>query len=1035
MRRHRWHLPAAVAGLLVPLLLVGRPAVAQSGRVIGTVTEKLNSTPIAGARVQVGNTNRFVTANREGRYQLNGLTAGNYELKASAIGFSLQSVTVTVGDTTVTADFALSRSAISLDEVVVTPTGDQRVRESGTPIANIKADSATQNQTISDFGDLLSGRVAGVVISQSGGSVGTGTRIRIRGQSSISLSNEPVYYVDGIKVEAGDNSLSVGTGGQSPSRIDDLDPNDIESVEIVKGPAASTLYGTQAANGVVRITTKHGLAGKTQWTAYSEVGVLNDMNTYPVNYFSWGHWTDSLPKMVLRQCTLVGSTSPRVVKGVTLPPVCSIDSLTSFNVLEDPNTTPIGAGYRGQAGLQISGGTDQIQYYLSSDYNKDLGVLRLSDAEYARLTQAYSAAPAYNVYRPNQLQSVNLRSNIHAQATRTLDITGNLGVLQSTVFLPQNDNNVTGLLPSGLFGMGQAGPNAYGFFLPGDVSQITTQQNINRLTGSLQGNWIPTPWFTARATAGLDYTGRTDLQTQLEGQGPNFLDFRQGRISDNRTSIYHYTADISGTGSFGLTPDLSSKTSVGFQYLHDNFFEVLANGIHLPPGGTALTTGAIRTASEQTIAAVTLGTYIEQEFGYLGRVYVTGGLRNDRNSAFGSETRSVVYPKVSLSWVTSDEPFFPRTPLLSTFKFRAAYGASGQQPGTTSALEFFSSNTTAIATSPGAVGGGDQAGVLLTAFGNPNLKPERSAEVDLGFDAAVIHDIARVEFTYYNKQTHDALVNVPLPPSQGIATARFVNLGSTENKGLELGITAAKDVTSSISVDGALSFSRNINTLKSLGKGIPTIINGEQRDSVGFPLFGFWDHAITGFKDLNGDGIIEPNEVTVTPTAVYLGSSIPKTNITLNAGVNFAHNRLRLSGLFDYRGDYKVYNLTERFRCAGAGFNCAGINNPKDNLFDQARAVAATTGSLFSTQAGYIEDGTFLKLRELSLTYYAPDRWAQYIGAQHMQFALTGRNLLKWTNYTGLDPEVDGNGQSDFVNDFLTAPPVRTVALRVTVNF
>lgn len=1034
MRRHRWHLPAAVAGLLVPLLLVGRPAFAQSGRVIGTVTEKLNNTPVPGARIQVGNTNRFVTANRDGHYQLAGLTAGTYQLKASAIGFSLQSVTVTVGDTTVTADFALSRSAISLDEVVVTPTGDEKVRESGTPIATIKADSATQNQTISNFGDLLSGRVAGVVISQSGGSVGTGTRIRIRGESSISLSNEPVYYVDGIKVEAGDNSLSVGTGGQAPSRIDDIDPNDIESVEIVKGPAASTLYGTQAANGVVRITTKHGLAGKTQWQAFSELGVLNDMNPYPTNYFSWGHSTTTF---AIRQCTLVAST---VIPAGKTVPVCAIDSLTNFNVLENPSTTPIGAGYRGQAGLQVSGGSDQLQYYLSTDYSDNLGVLRLSDAEYSRLTNAYQTPPPYNVFRPNQLKSVGLRSNIHAQATRTLDITGNLGVVQSTVFLPQNDNNVTGLLPSGLFGTGYVNsPSVYGFFLPGDVSQITTQQNINRLIGSGQANWIPTPWFTAHATAGLDYTGRTDLQTQYQGQGPAFSNFRQGRISDNRTSIYHYTADIIGTGSFALTPDLSSKTSVGFQYLHDNFFEVLANGQNLPPGGKAITFAALRTSSQTTTAAVTLGTYIEQEFGYLGRLYVTGGLRNDRNSAFGSETRSVVYPKVSLSWVTSEEPFFPRTPLLSTFKFRAAYGASGQQPGTTSALQFLTGNTTAIATSAGGATGADQPGILLTSFGNPGLKPERSSEFDIGFDASVIHDIAKLEFTYYNKQTHDALVNVPLPPAQGIATARFVNLGSTENQGVEVGITAAKDLTSSISVDGALSFSRNVNKLLQLGsvngKPIPTIINGEQRDSVGFPLFGFWDRAITGFKDLNGDGIIEPNEVTVTPTAVYLGSSIPKTNITLNAGVNFAHNRLRLGGQFDYRGDYKVYNLTERFRCAGAGFNCAGINNPKDNLFDQARAVAATTAALGSTQAGYIEDGTFLKLRELSLTYYAPDRWAQYIGAQHMQFALTGRNLLKWTNYTGLDPEVDGNGQSDLVDDFLTAPPVRTIALRVTVNF
>jgi TonB-linked SusC/RagA family outer membrane protein len=1030
MRRNRWHLRVMAAVFVVPFLLAGRSAAAQQGRISGTVTDQLNSSPLAAARIQLGTTNRFATSNREGRYVFTGVAPGTYRLHTSAIGFASMTVTVQVADTAVTADFGLTRSPITLDEIVETPTGEQRSRESGTPIGRVNSDSITANQTMRDIGDLLSGRVSGVTVSQSGGSVGTGTRIRIRGESSISLSNEPVYYVDGIKVEAGDNSLSVGTGGQSPSRIDDIDPNDIADVEIIKGPAAATLYGTQAANGVVRITTKRGIAGKTQWTAFSEMGILTDKSDYPTNYFSWGHVlpdTFSAGRKIT-QCTLAASTRAT--------PTCAIDSLTSFNVLENPATSPIGSGYAGQAGLQLSGGTDQLQYYLSSDYKNDIGTLRLSDAEYARLTAAYAAPPDYSVYRPNQLQAVNLRSNIHAQATRTLDVTGSLGVVQSSTLLPQNDNNVTGLLPSGLFGTGYANsPSVYGFFLPGDVSQITTQQNISRLIGSLNGNWIPTPWLTARATAGMDYTGRNDFQTQYRGQGPNFSNFRQGRINDNRTTIYHYTVDLGATASLPINPDLSSKTSVGFQYLHDNFFEVLSNGQNLPPGGRALTGGALRTSSEQTTAAVTFGSYAEEEVGYRGRVYITGGLRNDKNSTFGSEVSSVYYPKIQGSWVISEEPFFPQSPLLNNLRLRAAYGASGQQPGNTAALAFFSSQTSPVPSIAGGSGASDQPGVLLTAFGNAALKPERSSEVDLGFDATVLKNVANLELTYYNKKTSDALVNVPLPPSQGIALNRFVNLGSTQNKGLEVGLTAAKDITSSVSVDGNLSVARNINTLISLGKGIPTIVQGEQRDSIGFPLFGFWDRAITSFSDLNHDGIIEPNEVTVTPKAVYLGSSIPKTVITLNAGVSLLHNRLRIGGQLDYRGDYKVYNLTERFRCAGAGFNCAGINNPHDNLFDQARAIAATTAALGSTQAGYIEDGTFLKLREVSITYTAPERWAQYIGANSMQFALTGRNLLKWTNYTGIDPEVNGNGQSDLADDFLTAPPVRTVALRVTVHF
>jgi hypothetical protein len=169
---------------------------------------------------------------------------------------------------------------------------------------------------------------------------------------------------------------------------------------------------------------------------------------------------------------------------------------------------------------------------------------------------------------------------------------------------------------------------------------------------------------------------------------------------------------------------------------------------------------------------------------------------------------------------------------------------------------------------------------------------------------------------------------------------------------------------------------------------------------------------------------------------VYLGSSIPRTSISLNAGVTLFHNRIRLGGQLDYRGDWKAYNLTELFRCVGVPpFNCSGVNNPKASLFEQARAVAAGSSADGFTNAGYIENGTFLKLREASLTYFAPEAWAHALRATSLEVSLTGRNLLKWTNYSGVDPELNGNGQSDFQVDFLTAPPVRTLAARVTLGF
>jgi TonB-linked SusC/RagA family outer membrane protein len=1025
----RTRLPGA---LVVALCLAAGvvQAQGQTGAITGAVTDRVTNTPLSSVRVSVLGTNRAAVTNQQGRYTLAGLPAGTYQVQATIIGYAAttNAATVAAGQAA-NVDFGLRPAAVSLDAVTVTtPAGEQRARESGNAITNIDLPKVIENQTTASLADALSGRDAGVQVLQSGGTVGTGTRIRIRGQTSLSLSNEPVYYVDGVRVESGDNSLSIGTGGQAPSRINDINPEDIANVEVVKGPAAATLYGTQAANGVIRITTKHGVAGPARWRIYSEGGIMNDKNQYPTNYFGWGH-RDSVPPtgpviQIIQQCRLLQSLA-------TVRP-CVIDSLTTYNVLMDPKQTPIGTGYRGQVGLQVQGGTDQVQYYLSGDYQDDLGIYRLPDVEYARLTTAYAGiAPAYEVYRPNEQKQTSIRSNIHVLPIPQLDITGNLGIVQSRARLPQNDNNVTGFLPSGLFGRGQEGsPFIWGFFLPGDVFQILTDQDISRVTGSLSSTWRPRTFLTWRANVGLDYTGRNDIQFQSRGQGPNFGTFRQGRRSDNRFTIFHYTTDLGGTAQFQLTPTINSKTSVGLQFLKDNFFGVLANGQNMPPGAKSITSAAIRTATEQTTLAVTLGTYIEQQFGWRDRVFITGAIRHDRNSTFGIETRSVNYPKIQGSWVISDEAFYPHSMPVSNLKLRFAYGASGQQPGSVDALLFYLGQTATVFQGATA---SDQPGIDLSAFGNLKLKPEWSSELELGFDAGLFDDAARLELTYYNKRTKDALINRRLPPSQGINQTRFENIGSVQNRGLEVLLSTQRDVGSSARVDATVSIARNTNKLLKLG--VPPIVNGEIQQREGYPLFGFWDRPILGFNDANHNGIIEVGEVTVGDTALYLGSSIPRTVITLNAGLSFFKNRLRLAGQLDYRGDWKAYNLTERFRCVGAGFNCAAVNDPNDNLADQARAVAAGSSARGFTQAGYITNGTFMRLREASLTYTAPEAWAKLVRAQSMQFSLTGRNLLKWTNYDGIDPELNGNGQSDFPDDFLTAPPIRTVAVRVSLGF
>jgi TonB-dependent SusC/RagA subfamily outer membrane receptor len=848
----------------------------------------------------------------------------------------------------------------------------------------------------------------------------------------VSLGNEPIYYVDGVRVESGSNSFSVGTGGQSISRINDLNPEEIESVEIVKGPSAATLYGTQSANGVVLVTTKRGKAGRTSWNFWAEGGLLSDHNQYPTNFLSWGRLVSN---NALTQCNIFSAHATT--------PTCVIDSLTSFNVLES-DLGINGTGYRGQTGLQVSGGTEVVRYFVSGEYEEELGHIRMPDFEYNRITTERNVSELpYDQFRPNALKRVSVRSNFDATLSRAVDVSLRTGLVFSDTRLPQNDNNVTGILPSGLFGKGYRGTRAfggdYGFSRPGEVFAVLSNQDITRVTGAANAQWRITSKITARATVGVDYTNRLDTQFQGLDEGPAFATFRTGRVTDNRQSISQTTVDANATGNFTLSPAVTSKTSVGLQFLRDYAFNVNANGTSLSPGGRTISFTSTRSATEGTAETLTLGAYVEEVVGLWDRLFLTGALRADDNSAFGQSFNAVIYPKVQASWVVSDEGFFPQAMPLDNLRLRVAYGASGLQPGTTDALRFFSGAQATVA-------GINIPGLIVGALGNDSLKPERSAELELGFDAGFLGERASLALTFYSKKTRDALISVPQAPSQGGPATRLENLGAVRNSGLEATLSFSVSPSDQLGFDVAISGSHNTNELLDLG-GVPTIGGGNVRHAEGFPLFGYWDRPIRSFNDIDGDGVIEWNadpalrEVIVGDTAEFLGYSIPRTELTFNLGINLFRDRLRLSGLLDYRGGFKQNNFTEYFRCtSGAANNCQAINDPTAPLWLQARAIAARTagaapGGAGATAAGYIEDASFMKFRELSLTYLAPESWARMLRATRMSITVAGRNLKTWTDYTGIDPELNGNGASDSPIDFLTQPPVTFWTFKVNLGF
>lgn len=1011
--------------LLVPAILlaaVADPAhgQGQQGTITGRVTDATSGQPIPSVQIAIVGTTLGALTNSEGVYTIRGVSPGTVEVRALRVGYAeqRQSVTVPAGQAA-TANFQMATVAISLNPVVTTATGEQRRIEVGNAIAQVDAAKIVETRAVSNVGDLLTSRAPGVMVTP-GTQTGAGIRVRIRGTSSLSLSNNPIVVIDGVRVESTTGSSSVSVGGTTASRFGDLNPEEIESMEIVRGPSAATLYGTDAANGVIVITTKKGVAGRPQWTYYTEQTAIRDENHYPTAYRGWRN--GSTPSNQT-QCYLT-----QVAAGT-----CTQDSVTSFNVVRDKETTPFGTGYRQQHGLQVRGGSETIRYFLHGEWESEDGVTKVPEFE-----RRYMAANGLSLNKdqrnPNGLTRITTRMNLNVAPADNVDVAVNAGYISSDLRLVRSDDSGTAGVAANIYGgpgfkynTNAAGDTLWGWreFTPRNVYQTETKQAIERFISSVATTVRPTDWLSLRANAGLDYINRLDTQLCRFGECTT-TDDRKGFKRDNRTNFFIYTLDAGASATRQLTDDLGSETAVGVQFYRNIFNSNYITGRQLSPGSTSLSSAATKLADEGTSESRTLGGYIEQRFAFRDRLFVTGALRSDRNSAFGADFKTVFYPKFSVSWVMSEEPFFPSTGFINQLRLRSAYGSSGVQPGTIDAVQYYSAES-------GIGESGEEPGLVFSTLGNSNLKPERSTEFEIGLDGNFFDNRLSAEVTYYNKSSKDALISRILPPSIGTgATARLENLGEVSNKGWEFLVNAQILQRDNFGWDMSLNGASNKNKLVSLG-GVPPIVGTTMQQREGYPLNGWWSRRLVSYEDANGDGIIELSEIVVSDTAEFHGTSMPKLEMALSSGFDFWQGRLRLAAMFDYKGGHLVYNNSERIRCASRN-NCAGLISPNASLFEQARTVMVREHDSRSV-AGFFEDGDFIRFRELALTLNAPDEWARFFRGRNVTATLAARNLgVVWTKYTGVDPEAFGT-TGDAPSSFQAFAPPTYYTFRISLGF
>lgn len=1016
--------------VLASVTFVSSSLAAQSGATItGRVLDRSSQRPLEAAQVRLVGTQRGGSSDATGIYRITGVPAGDVQVVAQRIGYAPVTRTLSVPATgTVTLDFTLVISATQLDQVVVTATGEtQRKRETGNVIASIDTSTLTLAAT-TNFSDVLSARAPGVSVITSGGTTGGNSRIRIRGSNSISLSNDPLLIIDGIRIDNSSSSSSLGVGGQAPSRFNDINPDEIENIEIIKGPAAAALYGTAASNGVIQITTKKGRAGRTRWDAVAEGGASKDINVYPSNYLAFGKTTAGA---FTRNCNI----------DLQARRLCTVDSVVTNNPLL--NASPFRNGNRRQLGLSASGGGDAATYFLSGEYSREQGV-----------------------YDINHSQQLNVRTNVRAQFSKTLDAAASVGFVNSDLRLPQNDNNLLGVISAGLLGnafdcspkrsyptLCGADTTSRGYTsgqIPQEIYAINTRQQVQRFLGSLTSNYQPLTWLTFTGTVGADVNNRFDNETVPPEQIFLSTTTREGSRAANRAVISNYTANLNGTGTYDFSPTLRSTTSVGGQYNQELFRRTDAFGAKLLGGVNSLNGANARFAVNEVNQDVrTLGYYGREQLAWRDKMFLTGALRTDRNSAFGSNFDRIIYPSLSGSWVIGEEDFFPKAlSVVSLLRLRTAYGVSGQKPGFRAADFFY--NPVAVN-----VAGVDVPGFTIGGPGNTSLKPERSAEIEGGFDLGLFDDRLSFEYTAYDKRTTDALVQALLAPSLGLGNSRFLNLGQVRNRGQELGIRAALLARRNVKLDVTANLSFTANRLDDLGRDpqgnpIPQIFQGFSSTQIirnFLPLGAYFQRPITSFGDLNGDGVVSrvncvgqpvlaggpACEITVGDTAEFLGTPLPTREFNFSPALRL-FDYVRVSALFDYRGGHKIFNNTRSFRCSNGGFqNCA---DAADRTLSAAQDQAAILGALMGTQAGYIEDASFTKLREVALTIDAPRSVAGRLRAGAASLTIAGRNLKTWTNYSGFDPEVNATSGGNFTSaDFLTQPNIRYITARLNLTF
>ncbi len=965
------------------------------------------------------------------------LNAGSYTLVFAGIGFQEQESPLVVGsERTYQVNVQLTEKISKLDEVIVTGnTQGTTRRQLGSYISSVSADDLTKGATGNVLA-ALQGKTAGAQITQNSGDPAGGMSVRLRGISSISSSSEPLYIIDGVIVNNATNRVTntsgnydgssfVGTIGQS--RLVDINPQDIERIEVLNGAAAAAIYGSRANAGVIQIFTKKGKNGA------------------PSVSFSTSYLSSSLRKKldVNRAPTKFGGPTDGAgasTQDILTPALTTTTPVTRYDyqdyIFQHANGT--------DNTVSVSGGTDMTKYYVSGSYFYNQGIIRNTDF------QRFS-------FRSNIDQVLNKWASFNVGLNYT-NSTANEKPDGNSFFSPMNSVTIIGNFHNiqvrdalgNIQAVGERGrTNPVSV-----IEDIKQKQTTNRLIANIGLKFRPISRLTVDYTMGIDnyaQNGTTyippfayNVNTAFFGGGSTLDPTQNGYSSAANNNFFAVNHDLNATYSIDITPKINSVTQVGFsqQYERNNY--ALLQGRGLAPfvqtvNGASTILPGVDDRSEISIS----GTFVQQNFKYRNQFFLTGAVRVDGSSVFGKDQRNQTYYKASGSWVISGADFWSKMGVSrwwDLLKLRIAYGESGNLTGIGAYSRFNTYSSSAYL--------GRTSLNSSATLANENVKPERQQEIEFGADLSFLNNRLGLTVNVYNKKVKDLLINRFIAPTSGFSSL-LDNFGSLENKGYEIVLTGRPVSKKDFSWEITGIFNHNRNKAVSIGQaltllstnaGAPVAIIEGQPIGVFYGTFFAVDAGGNLVKNPSGipqqEAGVQNSALVYTPgrNASGLPSGSPLRRIIGNPNPDYTtslvneinYKKLSLRVQIDATRGVDVFNADFRTR--------QGVGNGKvaeqEHLGQLPRGYIA---GIYAIEQWRVSDGAFTKLREIALSYH----FGKFKGFNDLSLSFSGRNLISWDNYNGYDPEMNAGGQSTILRgiDFGPTPIPKTFSVGIQAKF